>query len=821
MNLISYTRLLIAALLSCFFSTNVQAASLAELTKASSVKQGFVDVLYDSSEGKTYLKINNLEQDFLYLSSLPNGLGSNDIGLDRGQLGSTSLVVFERAGNKLLLKQKPTAYRAVTDNVLEAKAVEQAFASSVLWGFAIEDSGRDDDRDWVLVDASDFILQDIHGVARRLSERKQGVGYKVDVSRSAIDLSSTKSFPDNTELQATITLVGSEPGKFVKQVAPNPYAITLKMRHSFVRLPDNNYTPRAYVAKSGYWSVAYKDYAQAINDDINISVIGRHRLEKKDPAAAISEAVEPIVYYIDPGVPETIRSALIDGALWWNQGFEAIGYKDAFQVKLLPKGADPMDVRYNVIQWVHRSTRGWSYGYGVTDPRTGEIIKGHVTLGSLRVRQDYLIAQGMMAPFVEGSQSADGSENDQALLDLALARIRQLSAHEVGHTLGIAHNFASSNYGRESVMDYPHPLFELDPNQKNTVIAPNAYSVGLGKWDKAVIEYGYSEFGQGENEADELNAIIERNDRQGLVYISDADSRSVGDAHAFSSLWDNGADAVNELERMIKIRKIALANFGSANLKRGRHWSSLEEVLVPVYYFHRFQIQAAAKWLGGVDYDYARKTGSESGPKLVRVKPDDQRRAMASIISTLTPSFLSVPENVSALMVPKATNFYRTRESVNGNTGATFDQLSLASASAQHTFTAMFHPERLARLVQQNGVNSEMPSIAELGQQLSAALSNNEYAGMEARLHQSVVDLWYSNYLNLLNNASTTPIVKAEVMSLVAHEKKQLSKRLSRASKSDGYRGFYRYQLERLEEATLNSPKALISLPTMPPGSPI
>ncbi len=827
MNLISHARLLIAALMSCFFSTNLQAASLAELTKVSSLKQGFVDVLYDSSTGKTYLKIDNLDQDFLYLSSLPHGLGSNDIGLDRGQLGNTSLVVFERAGNKLLLKQKPTAYRAVTDNVLEAKAVEEAFASSVLWGFVIEDSGREEDRDWVLVDASDFILQDIHGVARRLSERKQGVGYSVDESRSAIDLASTKSFPDNTELQATITLVGSEPGKFVKQVAPNPYAISLKMRHSFVRLPDSAYTPRAYVAKSGYWSVAYKDYAQAINDDINVSVIGRHRLEKKNPAAAISEAVEPIIYYIDPGVPEPIRSALIDGALWWNQGFEAIGYKDAFQVKLLPEGADPMDVRYNVIQWVHRSTRGWSYGYGVTDPRTGEIIKGHVTLGSLRVRQDYLIAQGLMAPFAEGSQSAEGSlpaegsENDQALLDLALARIRQLSAHEVGHTLGIAHNFASSNYGRESVMDYPHPVFELDPTRNNTIIAPNAYSVGLGKWDKAVIEYGYSEFDQTQVEAYELNAIIERNDREGLVYISDADSRSVGDAHAFSSLWDNGADAVNELERMIELRQVALANFGSGNLKRGRHWSSLEEVLVPVYYFHRFQIQAAAKWLGGVDYDYARKTSSDSAPKLERVKPDEQRRAMTSIISTLTPAFLSVPANVSELMVPKATNFYRTRESVNGNTGATFDQLSLASSSAQHTFTALFHPERLARLVQQNGVNSDMPSIAELGEQLSATLKASQYTGMEARLHQSVVDLWYSNYLNLLNHSSTTPIVKAEIMNLIEQEKKHLSKRLTRVNKGDGYRGFYRYQLERLKAATLNDPKALISLPTMPPGSPI
>lgn len=806
------------AYLSAISSFSANAITLKELAPNAEVQDGFVDILYDTKAGKTYLKIDNLQQEFIYQTSLPSGLGSNDIGLDRGQLGNTSLVVFERAGNKLFLKQKPTAFRAVTDNKKEAQAISEAFASSVLWGFIIEDSGFGSSGNWVLVDASEFILQDIHGVGRILAEKKQGKGYTVDTTRSAVDLARTKAFPDNTELQATITLLGSEPGNFVKETAPNPYAISLKMRHSFVRLPEDGYQVRPYIAKSGFWDVSYKDYAQAINQNIEVKVIGRHRLQKKDPTAVISEAVEPIIYYVDPGVPEPIRSALIDGASWWNQGFEAIGYKDAFQVKILPDGADPMDVRYNVIQWVHRSTRGWSYGYGLTDPRNGEIIKGHVTLGSLRVRQDYLIAQGLMAPF-------GLNDNDQALMDLALARIRQLSAHEVGHTIGIAHNFAASNYGRESVMDYPHPQFEIDQNNARKIVAPNAYSVGLGKWDKAVIAYGYSEFSEQQDELTELSSMIAENDANGLRYISDADARSVGDAHAYASLWDNGADAVDELKKMMAIRQVALNNFGTDNLKRGRNWSDLEEILVPVYYFHRFQIQAAAKWLGGVDYeysakgDYTAKADASNKPSLKLISGADQQLALQAMLETLSPGFLALPTKLNSIMLPKATNNYRTRESINGETGATLDQLSLASASAQHTLTALLHPQRLARLLQQNAQDSTVPSIGDVTQALYSAVVDQRYSGMQARLHQSVVDLIYSNYINLLTSKTTPKLVKAEIFYALENDKKALLKKSSKSG--DGYASFYSYQIKRLESIEPNTSGDQIELPTMPPGSPI
>jgi len=783
------------------------AFALAELKQKHTLARGFIDVIRDEGNGKVYLKVHNLGEEFIYQTSLPYGLGSNDIGLDRGQLGNTSLVTFERAGNKLFLKQKPTRYRAITDNLNEVSSIEQAFASSVLWGFTIEDSADD----WVLVDASEFMLQDIHGVSRRLTEAKQGKGYKVEASRSAPDFQYTKTFPDNTELQATITLTGNEPGNFLRDTAPNPYAVTLKMRHSFVRLPDSRYRPRPFTPKSGYWAISYRDYAQPINKNIEQKVIPRHRLIKKNPDATVSEAVEPIVYYLDSGAPEPVRSALLDGARWWNQAFEAIGYKDAFQVKILPDNADPMDVRYNVIQWVHRATRGWSYGASVIDPRTGEIIKGHVSLGSLRVRQDYLIAQGMMSPF-------SVTENDEALQALALARIRQLSAHEIGHTLGIAHNFAASNYGRESVMDYPHPLFEIDPTNPTKIIAPEAYAVGLGKWDMATIAYGYQEFAP-DQELESLAALIVKNDAEGLLYISDADSRSSASAHAYSSLWDNGQDPAEELKRMIGLRQLALSKFGLNSLKQGDALSDLEEVLVPVYLFHRYQTTAAAKLLGGINYDYSTKTTNNQGQKntpLKVINAEKQRRALAVLLATLSPEFLTIDPRLLTLLPPKAAGSARTRESVNGNTNVSFDALTLPAAAAQHTLGNLLNPQRLNRLVQQNSLSPEIPSLLDLARTLRSEIIDQEHSGPNKLVHHTVVDLIYSNYQNLLLEPQINSVTKAQLVAVINEERGFLNTQIKRA-KNPYDKGLYLNQLNKLE--TENGEH--IALPTMPPGSPI
>lgn len=787
------------------FSSYSFAVELEELEQSYNLDKGFVGIIHDKEADKLYLKVDNVGQDFIYQTSLPSGLGSNDIGLDRGQLSYTRLVAFERSGNKLFLKQKPTNFRAVSKNRKERQAIDEAFASSILWGFPIVDS----DDGWVLVDASDFMLQDIHGVGRRLQQRKQGSGYKVDKSRSGFYMPRTTSFQDNTELEATITLVGSKPGNFLQQVAPDPYSITLKMHHSFVRLPKPGYKPRKYHPKSGYWSIEYQDYAQPINDNITQKFIARHRLEKINPKAQKSKVKEPIIFYLDPGVPEPVKSALLDGAKWWAEAFEAAGFEDAYQVKILPAHADPMDVRYNVIQWVHRATRGWSYGSSVVDPRNGEIIKGHVTLGSLRVRQDYLIAQALMSPFAQ-------KEEDKALMNLALARIRQLSAHEVGHTLGLAHNFAASTYGKESVMDYPHPQFQLSGNK---VTAPKPYGVGIGKWDKAAIAFGYQEFSDGKDDA-WLNQMIAENDQKGLLYISDADSRRPGSPHAKASLWDNGADAVTEFDKMVKIREVALANFGAHSLKRDRPWSDLEELLVPAYYFHRYQIGAVAKWLGGLNYEYAVKRNNRSVPVKV-VAAEQQTRALDAMLTTLSPDFLMIKADLAASILPKATEYRRTRESVKGDTGVVFDQVALAAASAQHTIGLIFNPQRLARLVEQNAADPAIPSIDDIATQIKQNIIEQSYEGLNATIHQTVVDLIYSNYINLLHRKGVSRQVKMQILGVLLKEKDYLLRKLTTVQKRSSYYGFYAYQLKRLEDVKIEDRDKLIELPKMPPGSPI
>ena len=568
---------------------------------------GYFNFQYEEATDKIYLEVKQLNEEFLYISSLSSGIGSNDIGLDRGQLGAERLVKFIKAGNKLLLIQPNQDYRAITDNELEKKSIEQAFAKSVLFGFKIEEFKEGS----YIVDFTPFLMQDTHGVANRLKNAKEGV-YKLDLSKSALSLERTKAFPKNVEFEALLTFSGQPKGRNIRSVTPTASLVSVIQHHSFVELPDNNYKLREFDVRSGAISISYLDYATPVQEDIRKRYIIRHRLEKKDPAAAISEAKEPIIYYLDPGTPEPVRSALLDGALWWNKAYETIGFKDAFQVKMLPEGADLLDCRYNVIQWVHRSTRGWSYGASVIDPRTGEIIKGHVSLGSLRIRQDFLIAQALLnKPF------AERDDNYQPMLNMALARIRQLGAHEVGHTLGFTHNFAASTNDRASVMDYPHPLITVN---NNDIDLSNAYDTKIGDWDKVTVAYSYSEFNAKANERDELNKILDKAKNDGLRFIADSDARPEGGAHALAHLWDNGKTASEGLDDILKVRATAISNFSKDNIRTNEPYSVLEDVFVPLYFLHRFQVEGATKVVGGLDYNYAVKGDGQFTTKVVDVK---------------------------------------------------------------------------------------------------------------------------------------------------------------------------------------------------------
>src|SRR5256714_6268267 len=556
----------------------VSRVTITEKTAATQKLPGYFPLYWDAKQGKLWLEIDKWSAEFLYQSSLPAGIGSNDIGLDRGQLGGTHVVRFERSGPKVLLVESNLNYRAVSENADEQRAVRDSFAESVLWGFSVaaEENNR------ALVDATDFFLRDAHRVPEALRRTKQG-SYRLEASRSALYLPRTKNFPFNTEVEATLTFVGDEPGQWVRQVTPSPEAITVREHHSFVQLPAPGYKPRAYDPRSSFFGISYMDYATPISEPIVKRFAARHRLQKKDPSAASSEPVEPIVYYLDRGAPEPIRSALLEGARWWSQAFEAAGYKSAFRAELMPQGGDPMDLRYNVIQWIHRATRGWSYGAGVIDPRTGEIIKGHVSLGSLRVRQDYLIAEGLLAPYESGKTIPPEQNKAQ---QMALARLRQLAAHEVGHTLGLMHNYSASTVNRSSVMDYPPPVVKLAAD--GVPDASDAYATGIGEWDKASIAWGYSDFASGVDEHGALEKILRDAFGRGLRFLTDQDARPASSSSSVAHLWDSGTNAVDELNRLMQVRATALRRFGEKNIREGAPLASIEDVLVPIYILHRY-----------------------------------------------------------------------------------------------------------------------------------------------------------------------------------------------------------------------------------------
>ncbi|MCH8251419.1 MAG: zinc-dependent metalloprotease [Planctomycetes bacterium] len=750
---------------------------------------------------------------FLYVAGLARGLGSNPIGLDRSRISRTRLLLLRHVGGRVLLEEENLAYRALTDSAAERRAVAESFATSIIW--AGEVAARDTDGA-LLVDFTSFIVRDAQDVAGSLKRSDQGT-FKLDDDRSLVDTRRCLAFPDNCEFEAILTFTSDEPGGHVAATVPDASAVTLVQHHSLIRLPDDAYRPRRFDPRAPSSPIQFMDYGAPLDQPIAKRWIRRHRLEKTDPTAPRSRVKEPIRYYVDPGVPEPMRSALLEGARWWADAFESAGFVDAFEVDVLPEGAHPLDVRYNVIQWVHRSTRGWSYGASVSDPRTGEIIKGHVLLGSLRVRQDRLLFEGLAGTDATGSGRPDDP------IQIALARIRQLSAHEVGHTLGFAHNFAASTYAdRASVMDYPAPLVRV--TEIGTLDFSEAYGVGIGAWDRFAVQYAYSEFAPGVDEHAALDAMVAAAIRDGMLFLSDRDARPDGAAHPAANLWDNGADPVEALAQTLDVRRIALERFGERNIAPGRPLATLQEVLATVYLHHRYQLQAAVKVVGGMEYAYALR--GDGQPPVRVIDGATQRHALPVILDCLSPEVLDLPESVLNLLIPRPFGYGANREMFTGATAPAFDALGAAATGADMVLRGLLNPQRCARLVDARRRDPSALGMTEmLDAMIDRAFPKNEAPSpRHAELQRTVQQVVVARLTGLARDPAASAVVRARADYAIDSLSGRIASSLAERDRDPAWDAHVYYLLAEIARHRDRSlpPTSPIPIPhSAPPGSPI
>lgn len=772
---------------------------------AGAVRQdGLLPVYVDKSKGRILLSLPAPDADgvsgrYLYVSALKTGLGSAPVGLDRARIGDTQILAFRRIGKKVVAEFENHRFRASGAPPEEQAAAREAFSVSTVWAGEVLETGPDGR---ILVDISSFLTRDGIGIADALKQAGEN-GYKLVPDLSLADPSAVKVFPENLEFEARQTFASDTPGPEVRNIAPDPKLVTFQIRHSLVKLPEPGYEPRLFDPRSGGFSTMVLDYAAPLGDEIVYRLANRFRLEKTDPTAARSRVKKPIVFYVDRAAPEPIRTALVEGASWWAQAFDAAGYIDAYQVKVLPEGADPLDVRYNVINWVDRATRGWSYGQAVTDPRTGEIVKGSVLLGALRVRQDMLIFEGL----VGANHNGTGGPNDP--IQVSLARLRQLSAHEVGHSIGFAHNFAASTQDRASVMDYPAPRVLLKDGRPDL---SDAYGVGVGAWDKFTVDWLY---GTGGDAAAlrKVKASVNKGER----YVTDIDARPLGTSQPWGSLWDDGADPAVELTRMMGVRRAAIGQFGLGALKPGEPVANLKRKYVPIFLLHRYQLEAASKLVGGVDFAYAvLGDGREASPA---VPAAQQRAALAALLSTLAPTELDTPETLTALLSSAQSgepDRQYTTEVFATAGGPVFDPLVAAEVAAGLTLDNLLAPDRMTRLVDQHRRDPGQLGVGEMLDSLIDAV----FAPASGRLGEVSRRVQTRLVLNLAN-AARDPKVSPAVASEISARLAALPARLK-----GGVDSADRAHRQRLV-ALLGDPALLAALsapklkPETPPGMPI
>ncbi|MEO6800528.1 MAG: zinc-dependent metalloprotease [Rhodanobacter sp.] len=747
---------------------------------------------------------------FLYSTALRTGLGAAPTFLDRGRVGTTQLLAFRRYGKKIAAVFENPRFRGADS----AAPTSPDFVTSIVWMGDIA-ATLPDGR--MVVDLSGFLVTDTLGIANSLDQsgdtfgvgagQGAGNGFALDPRLSAADPASVKLFPDNLEVDAVQTYRSKSPGMEVANIAPSAEQVSFTVHHSFVRLPAPGFVPRRFDPRIGGFSTQVVSFGTPLGGDVVRDYANRFRLEKVDPAAPRSKVRKPIVFYVDRNAPEPIRSALIEGIGWWSKAFDAAGYIDAFQVKVLPADIDPMDVRYNVVNWVDRATRGWSYGQEIVDPRTGEIVKGMVVIGSLRVRQDIQIFEGL----VGAAQVGKGGPNDP--VQVALARLRQLGAHEVGHTLGFAHNFAASTQQRASVMDYPPPRIGLVDGRPDLT---GAYASGIGRWDRATVDWLYGEPAPGKDPQAAADATASAVVASGLRYVVDDDARADDTAQPWASLWDDGPDPTAELVRLMGVRRAAIDHFGLSALTPGEPMSDLPRRFVPIWLLHRYQMVAAAKAIGGVELRYAVNGGGHESSAVVA--PPVQRAALDAVLGTLAADQLRVPARLlpllSAARNGSANRQYQI-ELLAGSDGTVFDPLVAADSAAELALDALLAPARLARLDAQHATDPNALGVAEVLDRLLASTLPDDTDALTRRIaYRTVITM-----AQAAHNAATTPGVAALLDQRVHETALALARRHGSAADRAWGASLSRQLLDPQQRDKLLSTHARTV--DVPPGAPI
>lgn len=641
---------------------------------------------YDSATGKVFLTVPRGGAEFLYLNTLATGLGNPVAALDRGEVGLEAVVRFERRGARVLLVRQNAGHTARGGGEALRRSVEESFPRSVLASFAVTTDGADG----IVVDATDFFLSDVFDVIGRLRGAELGA-YRIDANRSYVDGARVKAFPMNTEVRAVISYVTDQPNFQVSRVAPDGRSITLEQHHSFMRLPERPLAIRAFDPRAGLFSYDYFDFAQGLESDYRQRGTVRWRLEPRDTAAYLRgqlvEPVKPIVYYLDPGIPEPYRTAFIEGGMWWNKVFEAAGWRNGFRVEPLPAGVDPLDARYPMIYWVHRVERGPSVGPAHVDPRTGEIVSTTVRMDSYRSLVDHDIYMGLLP----------AAGNSRLALDAAafsMGRRRQHIAHEIGHTIGLAHNYIASSQGRSSVMDYPYPLITVDAQGRIDVA--DAYRPSGGAHDTLAVRYAYTWYPNAQAEREGLRRLVREAEAKGLRFVSDAHvggSGSIPDA----SQWVEGSNMISALERTMAVRRVLVERFDQRAAAPGEPLAVLNRRFAHVYLHHRYALAGAVKYVGGMDFGYA-LAGEPTVPTAI-LPPAEQRRALTLVLSALEPAQLRVPDRVAAMIPPVPPGWDNDLTLIPTPAGTALDPLTLAHSFSQEVVDALLHPQRAARLV--------------------------------------------------------------------------------------------------------------------------